>query len=114
MRSFVVVTLQVEGFHCWPEAPEEVKFLRDNHRHLFHIRAVKEVAHGDRDVEIIMLKRALQRDLHACFVHPSSNDLVCEFGSMSCEHIAKHLFETHSLSYCQVLEDGENGGIVSV
>jgi hypothetical protein len=105
----VVVRLRVEGFHCWAECPlEEVSFLRDRHRHIFHIELSKVVTHSDRDVEIILLKRKVESWLRDTYGMP------CEFGSMSCEHIAEAIVEQFDLSSCTVLEDGENGGTVIV
>ena len=59
-RTNVIVKLQVEGLHCWPDAAEifpEVGFLSDSHRHIFHIICKKRVDHDDRDVEFIIFKR---------------------------------------------------------
>lgn len=107
MTTAVIVRLQVEGFHCWPECPlPEVAFLRDRHRHIFHITAVLEVSHANRAVEIILLKREIDQWLARTFGRP------CEFGSMSCEMIAGRLVEAFELRSCSVEEDGENGAIV--
>lgn len=108
MRTAVLVTLRVEGFHCWPACPlPEVAFLRDRHRHVFHIAAARAVHHTDRDVEIILLKRSIEQWLERRFGRP------CEFGSMSCEMIAERLVEAFNLRACTVTEDGENGAVVS-
>lgn len=108
MTTSIIVSLRVEGIHCWPECPlEEVKFLRSPHRHEFHIIAEKNVTHDDRDVEIIMLKRSMESWLHSKF------GIVCDFGRMSCEQIASSLVVEFDLSACTVLEDGENGGKVT-
>jgi hypothetical protein len=97
------VKLQFEGIHCWPGCPfEEVKFLRSPHRHVFHVTATKVVTHDDRQVEIIMLKRAMEDWAKA--------DI--DFESQSCEMIAKDMVEQFGLSSCEVLEDGENGAVV--
>ncbi len=32
------VTFQREGIHQYPDAPEEVAFLRHPHRHVFHLK----------------------------------------------------------------------------
>ena len=102
IKSAVVVTLQVEGTHSWPDCPiEAVSFLRNPHRHLFHIKAVKEVSHDDRDVEIIMLKRAMK--------HYLKDSYDGDFCTMSCEMLAKDLILMFDLLNCEVLEDGENG-----
>lgn len=111
MKTFVVVTLQVEGVHRWKDCPfDEVGYLRDMHRHMFHIKAVKEVTHDDRDVEIIKLKQQVKGHLELkYYVTPQH---LCDFGGMSCEMIAKELVEKFELESCEVLEDNENGAIV--
>lgn len=59
-KTVVFCTLQIDGTHYWKDCPiEEVSFLRNNHRHMFHIKAYKEVFHDDRDVEFIWLKRKM-------------------------------------------------------
>ena len=57
----VFCSLQVEGVHCWPDCPiTEVAYLRTLHRHMFHIKAYKQVNHSDRDVEFIWLKHQIR------------------------------------------------------
>ena len=104
----IVVTLSFEGIHCWPECPfEEVAFLRSPHRHIFTVQALAEVRHSDRDIEIIMLKRSIQRYLRETYGDP------CQLGRMSCEMLAGVLADQFGLSSCTVLEDGENGAKVT-
>lgn len=111
MNTLVVATLQVEGTHRWEDCPfDEVGYLRDAHRHMFHIKVVKEVTHDDRDVEIIKLKRQVKGYLEVKYHIPPY--FLCDFGCMSCEMIAKELVERFDLESCEVLEDGENGAIV--
>ena len=31
------VTTQLEGFHKWEQAPDEVAYLRERHRHMFGV-----------------------------------------------------------------------------
>jgi hypothetical protein len=109
----VYCTLQVEALHCWPGCPfDEVAYLRDPHRHMFHIKAHKTVTHSDRDVEFIMLKHEIRDYLHEQYrVHTTK---VLNFGAKSCEMIAKELIERFDLCRCEVSEDGENGAIVTV
>lgn len=121
MKSYVQVKTRVAGFHCWPQAPEPVTFLRERHRHLFGVRAKVEVGNDDRAVEFFMLKRDVQSvfdDLVAICGLKQSAGFGIEFGSMSCEMIARmvgdHLqlrgYKVHDV---EVDEDGENSGIVS-
>lgn len=107
MRIKVVVSLSVEGIHCWAECPfNDVDFLRNPHRHQFVIKAKKYARHEDRDVEIIMLKRSMLSYLGNQYGTP------CQFGTKSCEMIARELCEEFGLCSCEVLEDGENGAEV--
>jgi hypothetical protein len=110
LERFIVIKLQVEGIHCWPECPiEEVSFLKHPHRHMFHIRLLKEVGHNDRDVEIIKLKREVQYYL----LNEYGNEMgTCNFGRMSCEDIAEELIKKYKLHGCEVLEDNENGAML--
>jgi hypothetical protein len=112
LKTEVFCTLQIEGTHSWPGCPfEEVAYLRDPHRHVFHIKAYKEVSHNDRDVEFIMLKHQIR--LHFLqYSQPEFN--LCVFGAKSCEMIATELIKEFKLSRCEVSEDGENGAIVTV
>jgi hypothetical protein len=110
-KTSIVVTLRVEGIHCWADCPlEQVKYLRDPHRHVFWIKATKAVTHDDRDVEIIMFKEKIATSLSMAYYDHSLR--CCNFGTKSCEMLAKELLENYYLDSCEVLEDGENGAIV--
>ena len=113
----VFCSLRVEGIHHWPECPhDEVAYLRDPHRHMFHITAHAPVNHDDRDVEFIMLKHEIKKYLLQKYATVTrvtfSSKQICEFGSMSCEMIAAELIEAFGLRACTVSEDGENGATV--
>ena len=109
-RTNVIVKLQVEGLHCWPDAAEifpEVGFLSDSHRHIFHIICKKRVNHDDRDVEFIIFKRDILEYLRGKYF---DEDIRCHnFKSMSCEMISRELMDEFDLKYCSVFEDNENG-----
>ena len=112
VKTYVIVTLRVEGLHWWMEAATECpesEFLRHTHRHMFHIKAKKLAMHDDRDIEIIQLKRRINDYLRE--VYPVENGKVI-FRSKSCEMIAKDILLEFKLASCEVLEDGENGAIV--
>lgn len=101
----IEVNLQYEALHNWKLCPlEEVKFLRDDHRHIFHITVRKKVSHNDRDIEIIMFKKAIESYLYDKYHN--------YLGSMSCEMLAEELINEFELTYAKVLEDGENGAVL--
>lgn len=102
MKIRVFATTSFEGFHHWPDAPEEVAFLRVLHRHRFHVRAEVNVTHDDRDVEFILLQRKVAAEIARI---QASEDVSC----WSCERWARELIERLDLDACEVNEDGENG-----
>lgn len=106
MRKFIKVKLTYEGTHFWPEADSlpEVAFLKNEHRHLFYITLVKEVSHGDREIEIIMFKRQVERDLEV--------EHQGKLGRMSCEELAEKLLTQYDCESVEVLEDNENGALI--
>lgn len=116
-QTNIVVQFIIEGFHYWKDAPEAVRFLRDNHRHLFHFRLGKQVKHSDRDIEIILFGREVKNFLYQKYgrsfanIDLSPNSKWLEFGPMSCEMIGEELMDKFDLEVAQVLEDGENGSI---
>lgn len=111
MRANVLARTQFEGFHYWADAPDEVAFLRQLHRHMFHVEVVIPVEHDDRDIEIILLKRTLDE-------YCSSLTEKIKTEGWSCERIASTLAlmlaNKYNFDSCvvQVLEDNENGGTV--
>lgn len=100
------ITFKKEGIHKYPDAPEEVEFLRYPHRHIFHFRVEIEVFHDDRDIEFIMFKRELE-SLY--------DEKTLQLDYKSCEMISDDLSTYIKDKYPQrdlvieVSEDGENG-----
>jgi hypothetical protein len=109
-ESFVEAKVNVEGIHFWDGAPMDVKFLREPHRHVFSIHAVKAVNHDDRDVEFILLGRGIRDHIQKIWKEEFKG--VVQFEQTSCEMIARELFNAFDLEECRVYEDGENGGII--
>jgi hypothetical protein len=109
IRTKVWITTSFEAFHFWPECPhEEVAFLRNLHRHIFHVKLTKEVTHDDRDIEFIMLKRRVDEYLKGKLREDKY------LGRMSCEELAEKLALAFDACEVTVSEDNENGATVSV
>jgi len=104
MTNYIWITTQFEGFHKYPDAPDAVRFLRDIHRHTFHVKVYLEIFHDERDVEFIMFKHYIVGLLE----NPG-------LGFKSCEMISDDIYKNISSSYpgrkvkIEVSEDGENG-----
>lgn len=104
---------QFEGFHRWKDAPEEVAYLRDCHRHIFKIKTTIAVTFADRDVEFIMAQHRINEIIKSWDeVDEKEREL------WSCETMAiKILTELHKIypnreMSCDISEDGENGAKV--
>lgn len=110
IKTTVLVTLQVEGLHRWPDARQkepEMGYLADMHRHIFHIKCEKDVSHSDRDKEFIMMKREV-----LAYITGKWGYAPAQFKDMSCEMIAKDIMTEFNLRSCEVWEDLENGARV--
>jgi hypothetical protein len=119
ITRWIEVTFQKEGIHCYPAAAtdpklktggaDDVSFLANPHRHMFHFRVRVNVWHDDREIEFIQFKRWLE-SLY------SGN--VLELNYKSCEMIAEDLYFEIIKKYpnrnyvISVFEDGENGAIL--
>jgi len=112
LKSFIKVRTQFEGFHFYPNAGEidpRIKFLEEEHRHMFKVEVKISVTHDDRELEFFLVKWAL-------------NDFIDsgKMNHMSCEMIARRIIEEHLIPsygddrYYEVVvsEDGESDGIV--
>jgi len=106
VKKNIWVTFQKEGIHKYPDAPDEVDFLRYPHRHMFHFKVQVEVYDNDRDIEFFIFKRWLE-SLYA--------DSILELDYKSCEMMADDLAKQIKDKYpgrqlsIDVSEDGENG-----
>ena len=106
VKKSIWVTFQKEGIHKYPNAPKEVEFLKDPHRHIFKFKVQIEVYDNDRDIEFFIFKRWLE-SLYA--------DDTLELDYKSCEMIADDLAKEIKDKYSDrwlaidVSEDGENG-----
>lgn len=109
MRT-IWVTFEFEGYHRWEDAPEEVSFLREVHRHLFKCKVEIEVLHDDREIEFFIFKRECSTMLYGQI---NFRDVG------SCEMVAEQLMKSILEKYpnrkisVTVSEDGENGSTVT-
>lgn len=106
MHTVIGIRFIIEGFHCFPKATEvfnsDVDFLEKRHRHIFYITCEVKVFHDNRDKEFILLQREMKQYIVQKYGNPA------EFGVMSCEMIARDLFNTFDCNMVEVSEDNEN------
>jgi len=109
ITSSIYVNTQFEGIHAYPDAPEEVSFLRFPHRHIFHVNVEVDVFHDDREIEFILFKREIE-----AFITKNMEKLQ----HSSCEMIGRRILNYVILKYLsrsctvKVSEDQENGATV--
>jgi len=107
---YIEIKFCFEGFHFWKDAPKDVSFLRNLHRHLFHVSVVVKVDHLNRDIEYFQLKRK------AIKFTPKLQKILKK--GASCEMIAcelsEYIYRVTKSPYIRVKvsEDGENSSIV--
>lgn len=107
----VILDFEVEGYHNYPNAPEEVKFLSHPHRHLFQIRVGYKVDDPNREKEIFIQTDYLKEYIGECYGYPA------QFENMSCEMIASDLLEyikPDNGIWVEVFEDGKGGARVDL
>ena len=106
MKIIIWISTAFEGFHRWKDAPYDVAFLRNFHRHVFDVKLGMEVEVGDdnREIESIQLKKEVDR-----YIQRSFESIRFEY---SCEQLAKILMMEFDACFVEVSEDGENGVII--
>jgi hypothetical protein len=116
VKATVIATLTAVGYHRWPDAPPHRAYLRTRHRHLFWFRVEVEVEGLDRVIECHDLAHFTRTAIGNAW-HPGLEQ-DHDFDTLSCEAIAETLATILHRRYnapcrVQVLEDNENGAMVS-
>ena len=112
MKRDIEIELNLPGLHFWKDAGqfEEVEYLQHPHRHIFCFQLAFYVTHGDRDLEFIITRNAVEEYLRENYW--SDQYKLLNFKGMSCEMIAEDLKEAFDASKVRVGEDKEFfGGI---
>lgn len=116
LQTFIGIRFEVEGFHNYPDASKNhgdlVKFLEQSHRHIFKFNCKKRVNHDNRDEEFILLRRKVKQYINRKFPVFEMQCECYDFGSMSCEMIAKNILKQFDFDSVEVSEDGENYAVV--
>ena len=88
----VVIIGEFEGFHFWKDAPAEVRFLKNLHRHKFHVEVTIDVKHNNRALEFFIVQHFLEDFIKVRFSDG-------EVGPMSCEMIAEVILDAVQIQY---------------
>ena len=111
LNTYIRVRTQFEGYHYYPGAGDidpRIKFLENEHRHIFKVEVTISVTHDDRELEFFLTKWAIES-----FIQEKN------YNHKSCEMIGKDILEFLRKTYGDdryynivVSEDGESDGIV--
>lgn len=105
LKRWLKITDRFEGIHYYPDAPDDVAFLRHPHRHLFYVTLWVEVFHDNRELEFFQVQRWLREQ----FSHTTV---------ASCEQMAEEILRRAQGRYparrlkAEVSEDNENSAFV--
>lgn len=111
MKTTVIISFEIEGFHNYPNAPQEVNFLSFPHRHTFKITAGYVVTDLNREKEIFICRDELKSYLMEAYGSPAT------FNNMSCEMIAKDILDfsmEDGMQWCEVWEENTGGAKIEI
>ena len=110
MKVFIKTTF--EALHRWKDAPKQQSYLRNVHRHIFHVRLEIDVTHVERDIEFIQLKNEVNELISEIKNDSNSVEYSCEtYGAL----ISHGIWAQYKRAVtCEVSEDDENGAIISI
>ena len=111
-KTSITVRTEFEGFHYYPSAGQSdprIKFLENEHRHMFKVTTTIEVFRDARELEFFLVKW----DLNEFIKGGNMNHKSCE---MMAREILEHLktkWGSHRGISVTVSEDGESDGTVT-
>ena len=108
MIRHIYVRNTLAALHQWKDAPSQVSFLKNLHRHVFFIKTTFKVDHNDRDKEFFILQRNVSFFLDVSIPRDLETGLAM---IDSCEDLAEKIltaFKDQGIVSCEVSEDAEN------
>ena len=60
MVNYIWITTQKEMFHRYPNAPKEVDFLKQRHKHMMKFKVSIEIYENDREIEFFIFKKQIE------------------------------------------------------
>lgn len=113
IEKTIVVKYQFIWYHKWENAPEEVRFLQNEHRHNFFIEVEFYVNHNDRDLEFYIMRDKISKAIESLY----EKHYLDGFKIESCEQVAQDLLEyfdpEFNIKIVSVYEDNDNGSKVN-
>jgi hypothetical protein len=110
-KTFIKIRTEFEGYHYYPNAGSidpRIKFLENEHRHMFKVEIKISVTHLDRELEFFLVKWALQDFIKSGKLNHKSCEMIAT------DILEQHLLPNYGERYYEIVvsEDGESDGIV--
>lgn len=105
LKRKVWITTSFIAWHAWSKAPASCSYLKNPHRHVFHVRMKWDVKHNNRHIEFITMKEKVDH-----WIRCNWEGVACN--NNSCEYFAEVLLTAFKATYVSVSEDNENGAEV--
>ena len=111
-NTYIKVRTEFEGYHFYPNAGEidpRIKFLENEHRHMFKVEVKISVNHLDRELEFFLVKWALANFIQSGNQNHKSSEMIAT------DILNDHLIPSYGEDrYYEVVvsEDGESDGII--
>jgi len=110
-ETYIKVRTEFEGYHFYPGAGDidyRIKFLENEHRHMFEVEVKISVTHLDRELEFFLVKWALQDFIKSGKMNHKSCEMIAT------DILQEHLLPKYGERYYEIVvsEDGESDGIV--
>lgn len=102
------VRLNFEQLHRWKDAPDKVHYLRNLHRHNFHLQVDIQQFGDDRDIEYIMFADHVKELSKEYQWHENTS---CEMFSIDLKGRIEKKYRGRKVRV-SLYEDGENGCII--
>lgn len=110
-ETYIKIRTEFEGYHFYPNASQidsRIKFLENEHRHMFKVEVKISVTHLDRELEFFLVKWALQDFIKSGKMNHKSCEMIAT------DILKEHLLPRYGERYYEIVvsEDGESDGIV--
>jgi hypothetical protein len=110
-ETYIKIRTDFEGYHFYPGAgsiDDRIKFLENEHRHMFKVEVKISVTHLDRELEFFLVKWALQDFIKSGKMNHKSCEMIAT------DILQEHLLPRYGERYYEIVvsEDGESDGIV--
>jgi len=109
--NYIWITTDKVMFHKYPNAPDEVNFLKNLHRHLFKFKVYIQIKDNNRDIEFFMFKRSVKKYINKIYLELKES-FSCEMFSDELAKCIRQYYPNRKIMI-EISEDGENGSFKS-